>query len=213
MPAQMSRSTASVRRSPSFGPSLSGTAVLAVDGQLVPGLVLSPHAELGLFLFVLDEPEAFEGEVEEGSLVRIQWQGSTGFDAVAELLEVDDRERWVLSVPVQLDSLQKRQSPRIPADGAWTLETEEGDLLEVYDLSVRGIGIEFPAGEGPAGVGECIVGVLRAETIGDFEVRVECTNVRTHPDDDRLWIVGGRLVMADRDARRAYEATLMVLGE
>jgi hypothetical protein len=187
---------------------LSGSVTLAFDGQLVSGLVVSPHAELGLFLFVPDEPDLLESHVEEGALVRIRTQGSKVFDAVAEVLEVDGRERWVLSVPVQLEPQQQRRSERVLSDGAWTLRTHLGETLDIYDLSDDGIGIEFPAGGGPAGVGEGIVGILRAANMGSFEVRVECTNVRPHPDDARLWIVGGRMSVADEAARRAFEATL-----
>jgi hypothetical protein len=192
---------------------MKGTAVLAVDGQLVSGLVLSPHAELGLFLFMPDEPEQVESDVEEGSVVRIQWQDSQSFDAVAEIIELDDRERWILSVPVQLGASQQRRSRRLMADGAWSIVTSTGETLDVYDLSEEGIGIEFPAGEGPAGVGETVSGVLRGDTIGFFEVRVECTNVRPHPDDDRLWIVGCQLDIADPAARRKYRAALDMMAD
>jgi hypothetical protein len=191
---------------------MKGTAVLAVDGQQVRGLVMSPHAELGLFLFVPDDPDQVEVEVEEGTEVRIRWQASTSFDAVAEIIEVDDRERWILSVPVQLGASRQRQSPRMLADGAWSLMSQGGELLDVHDLSEQGIGIEFPAGEGPGGVGELIVGMLRADSMGFFEVRVECTNVRPHPDDDRLWIVGGRLEIVDPSAQRQYGAALAMMA-
>jgi len=211
-PAEVSSSSRPSRRTASFSGPTTGSAVLAVDGQLVSGMVLSPHAELGLFLFVPHDPEGVACDVEEGALVRIRWAHSEAFDAVAEVLEVDSRERWILSVPVQLAPQQTRQSPRMLADGAWTLVTRDNVVLDVYDLSARGIGIEFPAGGGPAGVGECIEGVLSAETLGFFRVRMECTNVRPHPDDGRLWIVGGRLVISDRDARRQYQATLAILG-
>ena len=189
-----------------------GSAVLAVDGQQVQGLVMSPHAELGLFLFVPDAPDQVDVEVEEGSEVRIRWRDSATFDAVAEIIEADGRERWVLSVPVQLGASQQRQAPRMLADGVWSLQSAAGDILDIYDLSEQGIGIEFPAGEGPAGVGEYISGMLRADSMGFFEVRVECTNVRPHPDDDRLWIVGGRLEIVDSAARRQYDTALELLG-
>lgn len=211
-PAELSTPRPARRSTSSRALALTGSVTLALDGQLVSGLVLAPHAELGLFLFVPDDPDAYEGDVEEGAMVRIRQDSSAGFDAVAEILEVDDRERWILSVPVQLAPQLQRRSKRVLADGAWTLETEDGDSLDVFDVSARGIGIEFPAGDGPAGIGERVVGTLRAETVGDFEVRMECTNVRPHPDDDRLWIVGGRLVMSDRDAQVRYQSTLAVFG-
>lgn len=207
-PAELPSATIPARHAPSRTMALSGSVTLAFDGQLVSGLVVSPHAELGLFLFVPDEPDMLESDVEEGALVRIRAQGSNTFDAVAEVLEVDGRERWVLSVPMQLAPQQQRRSERVLSDGAWTLRTHRGETLDVYDLSGDGIGIEFPAGEGPAGVGEAVVGVLRAASLGFFEVRVECTNVRPHPDDARLWIVGGRMTVADDAARRQFEATL-----
>lgn len=191
---------------------MKGTAVLAVDGQLVSGLVLSPHAELGLFLFMPDAPDEVESDVREGTAVRIQWQGSQSFDAVAEIIETDDRERWVLSVPVQLGASQQRRSRRLMADGAWSIATSVGDTLDVYDLSADGVGIEFPAGEGPAGVGESFSGVLRADSIGAFEVQVECTNVRPHPEDDRLWIVGCRLDITDAASQNAYTAALQMMA-
>ena len=212
VPAFSSHTAAPVRRTPSFGASMKGAAVLAVDGQQVRGLVMSPHAELGLFLFVPDEPDQIEVEVEEGAEVRIRWRESDSFDAVAEIIEFDGRERWILSVPVQLGAGRQRQSPRMLADGAWSLMSAGGDLLDVYDLSEQGIGIEFPSGEGPAGVGEHIVGMLRADSMGFFEVRVECTNVRPHPDDDRLWIVGGRLEIVDPAAQRQFAAALAMMG-
>ncbi len=189
-----------------------GTAVLALAGKLVPGHVTVPHPELGLFVFVPDEPEAHDVKAEVGTFVRVRWRGSEGFDAEAEIIELEDRERWVLSVPQKLPPSQQRRSPRILADGAWTLETEDADVLDVYDLSARGLGLEFPAGEGPAGVGEHIQGVLRAVGAASFEVRVECTNVRPYPDGERLWIVGGRLVIEDDAERRRYQETLADLG-
>ena len=207
-PAELPSTTIPARHAPTRTMALSGSVTLAFDGQLVSGLVVSPHAELGLFLFVPDEPDMLESDVEEGALVRIRAQGSNTFDAVAEVLEVDGRERWVLSVPMQLAPQQQRRSERILSDGAWTLRTHRGETLDVYDLSDDGIGIEFPAGEGPAGVGEAVVGMLRAANLGFFEVRVECTNVRPHPDDARLWIVGGRMTVADDAARGQFEATL-----
>jgi len=189
-----------------------GTAILAVDGKLVPGQVTAPHPELGLFVFVPDELDARDAKAEVGTLVRIRWRKSEGFDAEAEIIELGNRERWVLSVPQKLPSNQQRQSPRILADGAWTLETEDDDVLDVYDLSARGLGLEFPAGEGPAGVGVQIEGVLRAAGTDSFEVRVECTNVRPYPDGGRLWIVGGRLVIEDDATRQRYLETLADLG-
>ena len=147
-----------------------------------------------------------------GTLVRVRWRGSDGFDAEAKIIELEDRERWVLSLPQKLPPSQQRRSPRILADGAWTLETEDDDVIDVYDLSARGLGLEFPAGEGPAGAGEHIEGVLRAAGAGGFEVRVEFTNVRPYPDSGRLWIVGGRLVIEDDAARRRYHETLADLG-
>ncbi len=191
---------------------MKGTAVLAVDGQLVSGLVLSPHAELGLFLFTPDDPEQVDADIEEGTMVRIRWRDSANFDAVAEIIEADGRERWILSVPVQLGAGRQRQSQRLMADGAWTIMTSAGETLDVYDLSEEGIGIEFPVGDGPAGVGETVSGMLRAETIGNFDVRVECTNVRPHPDDDRLWIVGCRLEIGDPEAKKQYGSALEMMA-
>ena len=191
---------------------MNGTAVLAVDGKLVPGQVTVPHPELGLFVFVPDEPEANDAKADVGTLVRVRWRGSEGFDAEAEIIEMDDRERWVLSVPQKLPSSQQRQSPRVLADGAWSLETEDDEVLDVYDVSARGLGLEFPAGEGPAEVGVHIVGVLRAAGTDGFEVRMECTNVRPYPEGGRLWIVGGRLMIDDDAARKRYLETLAGLG-
>ena len=189
-----------------------GTAVLALAGKLIPGQATVPHPELGLFVFVPDELEACEATAEVGTLVRIRWRGSEGFDAEAEIIELEDRERWVLSLPQKLPPSQQRQSPRILADGSWTLGTQHDDVLDVHDLSARGIGLEFPAGEGPAGVGEHIEGVLRAVGAGSFEVRVEFTNVRRYPDGEHLWIVGGRLVIENDASRRRYQAILADLG-
>lgn len=197
---------------PRPGDVMIGTAVLALAGKLVPGQVTTPHPELGLFVFVPDEPEAHEAKAAVGTLVRVHRRGDEGFDAEAEIIELEDRERWVLSLPQRLPPSQQRQSPRILADGAWTLETEDDEVLDVYDLSARGLGLEYPAGEGPAGVGEHIEGVLRSVGLGSFEVRVEFTNVRPYPDGERLWIVGGRLVIEDDAARRRYLETLAVLS-
>ncbi len=191
---------------------MTGSAVLAIDGKLVPGLVTAPHAELGLFLFLPDDPEAVAGQVEESAKVRIQWRDSESFDAEAEIVEIDDPERWVMSVPQALLPARQRQSPRVLADGAWTFETKDDVQLDVYDLSKRGIGLEFPAGGGPARAGIHIRGVLRSPGIGKFEGHVECTNVRAHPDDEHLWIVGGRLKIADEDALRHYRETLALIA-
>jgi len=190
---------------------MTGSVTLAVDGQLIAGMVVSPEASLGLFQFVPDEPDSLDVEAEEGMLVRLQWKGRSGFDAEAEVLECDDPERWILSVPAELDPTQQRQSRRIMADGAWSLRTEEGVRLEVFDVSARGIGLEFPAGDGPAGVGDTIEGVLSGQSFGQREVRVECTNVRPHPDDSGLWIVGGRLKFADEASVQAYQSFLQSL--
>jgi len=186
----------------------SGPATIAIDGQLVAGKVLSANAGLGLFVFVLDEPGDRTDFLAEGTPCRIKWADSTDFDAEAELVEAEDEERWVLSVPVDLSPAAMRQSPRLLADGGWGLVTGEGELLEVYDLSARGIGIEFPAGGGPAGVGDRIEGRLEAVGLGSWEVVVECTNVRAHPDDGRQWIVGGRLKIGSDSGTSHYQGIL-----
>jgi len=185
-----------------------GPATLAIDGQQVAGRVLSPNLDLGLFVFVVDEPGDVSAQLDEGAPCRIKWASGTDFDTEAELVEAEDGERWVLSVPVELSSAAMRQSPRLLADGGWGLVTEDGDVLEVFDLSAGGIGIEFPAGSGPAGVGDRIEGRLKAIGLGSWDVVVECTNVRAHPDDGRQWIVGGQLKMPDESGMLRYQGIL-----
>ncbi|MFH1469049.1 MAG: hypothetical protein ABIO70_31975 [Pseudomonadota bacterium] len=51
-------------------------------------------------------------------------------------------------------------------------------------------------------MGERIEGVLRGAGVGSFDALVECTNVRPHPDDERLWIIGGRSPSATRTRGR-----------
>jgi hypothetical protein len=84
--------------------------------------------------------------------------------------------------------------------------------LDVFDLSRRGIGLEFPAGDGPSEAGTRIDGSLRSAGEGEFRAYVECTNVRAHPDDEQLWIVGGRLTIADDEARLRYQDLIARLG-
>jgi hypothetical protein len=190
----------------------SGPATIAIDGQLVQGRVLSAHAGLGLFVFVLDEASERSDMLAEGTPCRIKWPGSDDFGAEAELVEAEDEERWVLSVPVQLSAAAMRQSPRLLADGGWGLVTDEGDLLEVYDLSEEGIGIEFPAGGGPTGIGDRIEGRLQAIGLGSWDVVIECTNVRAHPDDGRHWIVGGRMNMGKVDGSEQYQGIIRAMN-
>jgi hypothetical protein len=184
-------------------PSLAdGPATLAIDGQLVEGSVLSSDAELGYFLFVLGE--ALDGDAlpSSGSDVRIRWQGSDGFDAKAQVVEIEDPDRWVLSVPVGLDPSRTRQATRMMGEGAWSFTVDDdGPTVEVYDLSERGLGLCYPRGEGPSGRGAEVAGTLSQDDGQTWDVVLSCTNVRAHPVEEGLWIVGGRLRHDADDAR------------
>ena len=64
----MAPAQASLRASSSASQSVrSGPATIAIDGQLVEGRVLSAHAELGLFVFVLDQPDDRTDVLVEGT--------------------------------------------------------------------------------------------------------------------------------------------------
>lgn len=195
-------------QTPRQAPFRTGPATLAIEGHLVAGRVLSPDATLGLFVFVVDEPSNAVNPLEEGTPCRIKWATGANFDTEAVLVEAEDGERWVLSVPVDLSPAAMRQSPRLLADGGWGLVTEQGETLDIFDLSARGIGIEFPSGSGPAGVGGRIEGRLQAVGLGSWDVVVECTNVRAHPDDGRQWIVGGRLTLHGEAESAQYQRIL-----
>ena len=181
----------------STGP-VEGPASFAIDGQIVHGTVMAADPDLGTFLFVTGEADADDHEPEpvlpeQGQSVRIRWGSLTGFQAEAKVLEVEDQDRWILSVPVEIDPGRLRQSARVLGEGAWTFLLGDGSSVEVYDLSERGLGLSFPSGEGPRGRGATLQGSLRAEGAGIWQVTLTCTNVRSHPHDDGYWIVGGRL--------------------
>lgn len=181
-----------------FSPSVAsriqnGPAELALGGDCVPGLVLSASAELGVFLFV---PTAEVEPPREGSRVRIRWAGAADFGAEAELLEVEDEERWVLSVPAPLAPARQRRSTRLRAEEDWVFVTEDGDEVELFDLSARGLGLVFPRGEGPQGRGATLRGTLIQAGGGRWKATLCCTNVRPHPDDERHWVVGTRMTLA-----------------
>ena len=179
-----------------------GPATLAIDGQLVEGSVLSSDAELGFFLFVLEEAAPAEALPTAGADVRIRWQGSDGFGAEAQVVEIEDPDRWVLSVPVGLDASRKRQATRMMGEGAWSFTVDEdGPTVEVYDLSERGLGLCYPRGEGPSGRGAEVAGTLAQDDGQTWDVVLSCTNVRAHPSEEGLWIVGGRLRHDDAAAR------------
>ena len=191
-----------------LSPSLvDGPATLAIDGQLFTGTVLSADAELGFFLFVLEEAPDAGALPDPGAEARIRWQDADGFGAEAQVVEIEDPDRWVLSVPVGLDPSRKRQATRMMGEGAWTFTVEDdGPTVEVYDLSERGLGLCYPRGEGPRGRGVAVVGTLEQDDGQAWDVVLACTNVRAHPTEDGLWIVGGRLRHDDPAARERLKA-------
>lgn len=185
----------------STGP-VEGPATLAIEGRLVHGSVLSADADLGVFLFVPDEPVEGDEPPLADARARIRWGDGEGYDAEAVVVEADDAERWVLSVPVQLDHTRMRKSTRMLGEGAWSFEVEDGPQIDVYDLSERGLGLAYPRGEGPAGRGSRVAGTLVGDTDERWPVVLTCTNVRPHPADDAAWIVGGRIAHSDAGARK-----------
>lgn len=169
-----------------------GTVTVAVDGAMLQGSVHAADPSLGLLL--LELAEAPPSVPAEGTLVRLAEAGQTGFGAQAELIEVEDQQRWVLGVPSDLSPAQQRRSTRLLADGAWRFVVEDVDgaerAVEIYDLSKEGVGLQYPVGAGPEGAGRSMDGTLVCDQAGAWPVTLESTNVRRHPDDGRLWIVG-----------------------
>lgn len=191
-----------------------GTVTVAVDGLAVDGTVHAADPTLGLLIFELSEPA--ETAPTEGSVVRILRGGPGGSGAQAELIEVEDEQRWVLGIPSDLSPAQQRGSARVLADGAWQLHTldAEGDtvVVDLFDLSAGGVGLQFPAGAGPDRAGRTLDGRLVCERLGTWTVSLTSTNVRRHPDDPRLWIVGCKVQHASDDAAASYRALLADLA-
>ena len=77
-----------------------GTVTVAVDGLAVDGTVHAADATLGLLIFELSEPA--ETAPAAGSVVRILRGGPGGSGAQADLIEVEDEQRWVLGIPSDL---------------------------------------------------------------------------------------------------------------
>ena len=191
-----------------------GTVTVAVDGALLEGTVHAADPSLGLLLLELTETPA--SVPAEGSVVRLGAPGETGFGAQAELIEVEDDQRWVLGVPSDLSPAQQRRSTRLLADGAWRFEAEDADgddpSVELYDLSKEGVGLQYPAGAGPEGAGRRMDGVLICDQLGSWQVSLESTNVRRHPEDGRLWIVGCTLQHRTADGAAGYAEILADLA-
>lgn len=186
----------------SEGP-VEGPATLAIEGRLVAGQVMSVEADLGVFLFVPDEELELDDVPLADARARIQWGDGEGYGAEAVVVESDDPERWVLSVPVQLDPTRMRQVTRMMGEGAWSFEVDDdGPIVDVFDLSERGLGLAYPRGEGPPGRGARVAGTLVGDTAERWPVVLTCTNVRPHPSDDASWIVGGRIAHSDPAARQ-----------
>jgi hypothetical protein len=181
---------------PPTGP-FEGPASFAIDGLVVNGTVLAADPEIGTFVFVTAEPPDDDDQdpfvPQQGTLVRIQWGDRLGFAAEARVLEVQDHDRWILSVPVNIDPDKMRQATRVMGEGIWTFSVKLGTSVEVYDLSERGLGLVFPSGEGPASRGVTLHGVLQVEGVRTWEVNLLCTNVRAYPRQESLWIVGGKI--------------------
>ena len=191
-----------------------GTVTVAVDGALLQGSVHAADPSLGLLLLELDEaPEAVPAE---GAMVRLAESGQAGFGAQAELIEVEDEQRWVLGVPSDLAPAQQRRSARLLADGAWQFVAEGMDGLEtavdIYDLSREGVGLQYPAGAGPDGAGQRMDGTLICDQAGAWPVSLESTNVRRHPEDGRLWIVGCTLEHRSAEGAAGYAEILADLS-
>lgn len=191
-----------------------GTVTVAVDGALLQGTVHAADTSLGLLLLELSEVPV--SVPAEGSVVRLGEAGQPGFGAQAELIEVEDDQRWVLGVPSDLSPAQQRRSTRLLADGAWRFVSEDADgednAVELYDLSKEGVGLQYPAGSGPDGAGRRMEGVLVCDQAGAWPVSLESTNVRRHPEDGRLWIVGCTLQHRSADGAAGYAAILADLA-
>lgn len=173
-----------------------GAATVAIDGRLVRGTATSVDPGLGLFTFLVEEESVDLVTVpDEGATVRIRWDGAARFDAEAEVVEVDEPERWVLSMPVGLDDTRRRQADRVEGDGVWSFVVDDDDNIEVdvFDLSADGVGLVFESGCGVAGAGCSLSGTLVGSGLGQWAVTLETTHVRRHPDDERSWIVGCRM--------------------
>lgn len=193
-------------------PSSTGLVTLAVDGVVVSGSVHAADPTLGLLLFELDE--AVEGVApEEGATVRISWPGESAFGAQAELIEIEDEQRWVLGVPSDLSPTQRRRAERVQADGAWRFVSLDDEVeVEIYDLSEGGLGLQFAKGFGPDRAGRRLSGHVMCDGNGSWPVTLHSTNVRRHPDDGRLWIVGCKVEHTSAANQRAYLELLDTLG-
>lgn len=172
------------------------------------GLIRSASADLGCFVFL---PAESSDVPADGALVRIRWGRSGAFRAEAEVVEIEDQDRWVLSVPTALAPSARRASPRLPADGSWSFVDENGDLVDIYDVSLSGLGLLYPAGEGPSGSGDILDGTLRFASGQQWAARLVCTNVRPCPDCPGQWVVGVRLELGA--GQESYQALVEGLQE
>ena len=95
-----------------------GTVTVAVDGLAVDGTVHAADPTLGLLIFELSEPA--ETAPAAGSVVRILRGGPGGAGAQAELIEVEDEQRWVdaIRTNMQQSSTLKQRYNLAPADDA-----------------------------------------------------------------------------------------------
>jgi len=191
----------------------SGPVTVAVDGAVFSGVVHAADPNLGLLMLELDEAPNLVPV--EGTLLRLSAEGRTSFGSQAELLEVEDGQRWVLGVPSDLAPTQQRTGERLLADGAWQFHTADEDgvqtTMDLYDLSAGGLGLQFPTGAGPDRAGRQMMGTLVCEQTGRWKVSLESTNVRRHPDDPRMWIVGCRLVHLSEEGATTYAQILQHL--
>jgi hypothetical protein len=182
-----------------------GPAALALDGRTVAGFVVNASVELGCFHFL---PEDADAPPEVGDRVRLRFGASGSFDAIAELIEVEDDDRWVFAVPAPLDPSLRRRDTRLRADGEWSFQVEDGDEVDVYDISARGVGLLFPRGEGPKGRGAVLRGTLLRDGGRAWKAELTCTNVRPCAEADHLWIVGARMQLGSEAERAALDALI-----
>ncbi len=111
-----------------------GPAGLALEGRVVFGEVRAASPDLGCFVFL---PAQTATPPALGALVRIRWGRSDGFRAEAEVLEIEDEDAWILSVPMALGPSAQRTAPRIGAEGDWLFETEDGEVALERDSEIR----------------------------------------------------------------------------
>jgi len=182
---------------------VAGPCTLAVAGRLFGGHVEQVEGQSvgALLRFVVDPIHSGTPVPGVGTEVRLRLPGARHFDSKAELVGLQGSGVWMLSCPVRLRSRQMRLSPRIPSRGDWHLLSRHGARWEVFDVSLDGVGIRFPATFADRAHRLRLQGTLQGPKDSRWTVRLQATNHRPAPGSPGQIVVGFKMQLSDELAR------------